>query len=268
VRFSKKDPEFSSILFGFAFILSLFLSLVLASTLAFAPYGLRSAAAQLGFGQDNSDQFGGDGSSDQFGGDGSSDQFGGDGSSDQFGGGGSSDQFGGGGSSDQFGGGGSSAQPYTNYDYGIALMYPPGWTLTYEEIVASDYSAVGADYLASFATGKGATLRLLYMPSSDNIPDDQYNSMHYDAVKNLPETEIVGSQPISVGADLPGGMMVYYTTPSDAPGSKIAIFETWGKITSKPFGYLHFKFVANDLNTWETYVPVAAEIMGTVDVIQ
>jgi hypothetical protein len=285
VRFSKKDPEFSSILFGFAFILSLLLSLVLASTLAFAPYGLRSAAAQLGFGQDNSDQFGGGGSTDQFGGGGSTDQFGGGGSTDQFGGGGSTDQFGGGGSTDQFGGGGStdqfggggstdqfggggSVQPYTNYDYGIAMKYPPGWTLHYEESIASDSGAAGVEYLTSFDTGSGAVLRLLYLPLSENIPDDQYNSMYYDAVKNLPGTEIVSSLPVSVGYDLPGGAMAYTTTPDDDPGSKIAVYEAWGKILNKPYGYLHFKFVANDLNLWETYLTEAAEIMDTVDVIQ
>jgi hypothetical protein len=90
--------------------------------------------------------------------------------------------------------------------------------------------------------------------------------MYYDAVRNIPETEIVKSQPIDVGTDLPGGMMLYLQTPSKGLG-KIGVFESWGKISSSPYGFLHFEFVANDLNTWETYAPVAAEIMGSVDVM-
>ena len=128
-------------------------------------------------------------------------------------------------------------------------------------------AAAGTEYITSFETGYGATLRLVYHPSPENIPADQYNPMYYDAIRTIPETQIIGSEPIDVGADLPGGMMVYIQTPTDGIG-RIGVFESWGKLVSNPYGFLHFEFVANDLNTWETYAPVAADIMGSVDLIQ
>lgn len=133
--------------------------------------------------------------------------------------------------------------------------------------MASDASAAGNEYITSLDTGSGAVLRLVYHPASEDIPAYQYNPLYYNSIRDIPETEIVGSVPIDVGADLPGGMLVYFQTPNEIFG-RVGVFESWGKLASNPYGFLHFEFVVNDLNAWETYAPEAANIMGLVDLVQ
>lgn len=142
---------------------------------------------------------------------------------------------------------------YQNEFYGIELTYPDSWVRTFE-------TGMETGYFVTFDSNQGASLRVIFKTVGD-IPPDVYNQEYYGLVRQ--NSQIDYSNPIILGGSLPGGIMSYTTPCINCHFIQdLYVLESWGKYYNT--GYLHFKFVANDFDSFRTYSVPASAIVGSL----
>lgn len=148
-------------------------------------------------------------------------------------------------------GGDSSSKLYTNPNYGIQIAIPSDWS---QGVPLSDQP--GIDFIAEFQKGHGV-LRLTYYNTGD-IPLETHNYQWRSAIQNNPQVKITGTGQVEISGRAGGS--IAYQIPS--AGMILSVFDIWIKHGNQ--GYLHFAFVANDPQTYDSLAPSAFNIVKSV----